>query len=370
MIVGVVKEIKNNEYRVGLTPGSVSSFVQAGHQVLVESGAGVGAGFSDAEYAEAGGVVEATAKDVWTKSDMIVKVKEPGESEFQYFRKDLILFCYLQLAADRALAEALLSAGVKAIAYETIVGKNNSLPCLMPMSLIAGRMSIQEGAKYLEKTYGGRGVLLAGVPGVERGHIVILGGGGVGTSACKVAIGMGARVTVLDVNIDRLNYLDDIFSHQITTLYSSRDNILRSLADADLVIGAVLLRGRRTPTLIRKEDLSIMRPGSVIVDVAVDQGGCAETSHPTTHDDPIFIENGVVHYCVASMPGAVARTSAQALGNATLPYGLEIANKGVEEACKADAGLMQGLNCYCGKCTLQGAADAMDIPYVDPTTIL
>lgn len=370
MIIGVPKEIKNNEARVGLTPGAVSAFVHAGHQVLVEQGAGLGSGFPDEEYAEAGASLEAQAKAVWDKADMIVKVKEPIEPEYQYFRRDLILYTYLHLAADAPLTEALLTAGVKAIAYETIVGRQGGLPCLAPMSEIAGRMSVQEGAKYLEKPFGGRGVLLAGVPGVERGNVVILGGGNVGTNACKIAVGMGANVTVLDVSGPRLAYLDDIFPRQITTLYSTRDNIRKSIAQADLVVGAVLLPGRSTPKLVKREDLSLMKPGSVIVDVAVDQGGCVETSHPTTHDDPVFTVDGVVHYCVANMPGAVSRTSTQALVNATLPYGLQLADKGVEEACKADKGLMAGVNCYAGKCTFPGVAEALGLEYVAPETLM
>lgn len=370
MVIGLPKEIKNNEFRVGLTPGLVSAYVQAGHTVLVEKGAGLGAGFSDQEYVDAGAGIEAEAASVWAKADMIVKVKEPIECEYPYFRKDLILYTYLHLAADEPLTRALLNAGVKAVAYETIVGREGGLPCLAPMSEIAGRMSVQEGAKYLEKTYGGRGVLLAGVPGVEKGNVVILGGGNVGTNACKIAVGMGANVTVLDVNLRRLAYLDDIFDKRITTLYSTRDNVRKAVAQADLVVGSVLIPGRAAPKLLRKEDLSIMKPGAVVVDVAVDQGGCVETTHATTHDDPVFVVDGVVHYCVANMPGAVARTSTLALCNATLSYGLELANKGVEAACKADKGLMAGLNCYGGKCTFPGVAEALGLEYTDPETLL
>ena len=367
MIIGLPKEIKNNEFRVGLTPGAVSAFVQAGHQVLVERAAGTGSGFSDREYQEAGAHIRDSAGDVWSESDLIVKVKEPVESEYRYFRRDQILYTYLHLAADGPLTRALLDSGVKAIAYETIVGRNGGLPCLAPMSEIAGRMAVQEGAKYLEKTYGGRGILLSGVPGVERGNVVILGGGNVGTNACKIATGMGANVTVLDVNGQRLAYLDDIFPRQITTLYATRDNIRRALAQADLVIGAVLLPGRATPKLVLREDLALMRPGAVVVDVAVDQGGCIATSHPTTHDAPTFVVDGILHYCVANMPGAVARTSTMALVNATLPYGLELAAQGVEGACRADRGLLAGLNCYGGHCTCSGVAAALNLEYVDPT---
>lgn len=370
MIIGLPKEIKNNEFRVGLTPGAVSAYVQAGHTVLVEQGAGLGSGFADQEYLDAGAQLLEQAAEVWAKADMIVKVKEPIECEYAYFRKDLILFTYLHLAADAPLTHALMESGVKAVAYETIVGPQGGLPCLAPMSEIAGRMSVQEGAKYLEKTFGGRGVLLAGVPGVERGNVVILGGGNVGTNACKVAVGMGANVTVLDVNIRRLAYLDDVFPRQITTLYATRDNIVKAISQADLVVGAVLIPGRSAPKLVRKEDLSRMKPGAVIVDVAVDQGGCVETTHATTHDNPTFILDGVVHYCVANMPGAVARTSTLALVNSTLPYGLMLADKGVEGACAADKGLMAGLNCYDGKCTFAGVADALGLTFTAPETLI
>ena len=370
MKIGLPREIKNNEFRVGLTPGAVSVYVQAGHEVLVETGAGVGAGFADAEYESAGARIIADASAVWAGADMIVKVKEPIECEYKYFREGLILYTYLHLAADEPLTRALMDGGVKAVAYETIVGRGGGLPCLAPMSEIAGRMAVQEGAKYLEKTYGGRGVLLAGVPGVEKGNVVILGGGNVGTNAAKIAVGMGANVTILDVNGRRLAYLDDIFPRQITTLYATRDNIQKAIAQADLVVGAVLLPGRSTPKLVRREDLKLMKPGAVIVDVAVDQGGCVETTRATTHDDPVFIIDGIVHYCVANMPGAVARTSTQALVNATLPYGLELAAKGIEAACKADEGLLAGLNCYGGKCTFPGVAEALGLEYTDPASLI
>lgn len=366
MIIGVVKEIKNNEFRVGLTPGAVSAYVQAGHRVLVEQGAGVGSGFADSEYLASGAKLVERAGAVWEAAEMIVKVKEPVPSEYPCFRAGQILFTYLHLAAEPELTRALLESGEKAVAYETIVDREGGLPCLAPMSEIAGRMSVQEGAKYLEKTFGGRGVLLSGVPGVERGNVVILGGGTVGTNACKIAVGMGANVTVLDVSARRMAYLDDIFPRQITTLYSTRENVRRTIAQADLVVGAVLLPGRATPKLIKREDLALMKPGAVIADVAVDQGGCVETSHPTTHDNPVFQVDGIVHYCVANMPGAVSRTSTLALVNATLPYGLELAAKGVEAACKADPGLMLGLNCYEGKCTFPGVAEALGLEYADP----
>ena len=369
MKIGLPKEIKNNEFRVGLTPNAVSEYVQNGHTVLVEQGAGIGAGFTDEEYVAAGATIVADAAEAWA-AEMVVKVKEPIECEYKYFRKGLVLYTYLHLAADAPLTKALMDAEVTAIAYETIVGRNGGLPCLAPMSEIAGRMAAQEGAKYLEKTYGGRGVLLGGVPGVKRGNVLILGGGTVGTNAAKIAIGMGANVTIVDVSTRRLAYLDDIFPRQVTTLFSTRANIQAALKDADLVIGAVLLPGRSTPKLVRKEDLKLMKPGSVIVDVAVDQGGCMETTHATTHADPIFEVDGVVHYCVANMPGAVARTSTRALVNATLPLGLKIAGMGAEAACKSDKGLMEGMNCYAGKCTYPGVAEALNLEYVDPNTLM
>ena len=370
MIIGLVKEIKNNEFRVGLTPNNVKAYTDAGNQVLVEATAGIGSGFDDAEYIAAGAAILPDAASVWAKSEMIVKVKEPIECEYHFLKKDQILYTYLHLAADRPLTEALLKAGTKSVAYETIVGKKGGLPCLIPMSEIAGRMSIQEGAKYLEKTFGGRGMLLSGVPGVEKANIVILGGGGVGTNACKIAVGMGANVTILDVSAERLAYLDDIFGSRIQTLYSTRANILSVLPTADLVIGAVLLPGRKAPKLVLREDLKLMKKGAVIADVAVDQGGCIETTHATTHQDPVFVVDGIVHYCVANMPGAVARTSTIALTNTTLNYGLTIAKQGLETAVYADAGLAQGVNTYAGNCTFPGVAEALGLKYVDVKTLL
>lgn len=370
MIIGLVKEIKNNEFRVGLTPGAVESYVQAGHTVLVEKGAGLGSGFADEEYEEAGARLLDEAKEVWNQCEMMVKVKEPIACEYPYFHEGLILFTYLHLAADEPLTKALMEAKVTAIAYETIIGKHGGLPCLMPMSEIAGRMSVQEGAKYLEKTFGGRGVLLAGVPGVERGNVVILGGGTVGTNACKIAVGMGANVTILDIDLSRLAYLDDLFLNRITTLHSNEANIKKAIARADVVIGAVLLPGKAAPKLVKKEYLKLMKPGAVLVDVAIDQGGCIETSHPTTHDDPVFAVDGIVHYCVANIPGAVSHTSTGALVTATMPFGLKLAQMGAEEACRSDKGLMAGLNCYKGKCTFQGVAEALNLPYTPPETLL
>ena len=365
MNIGLVKEIKNNEFRVGLTPANVKAYADAGHQVLVEKSAGEGSGFEDQEYINAGASILPDAASVWEAADMIVKVKEPIEPEYKYLRKDQILYTYLHLAADRPLTDALLKAGTKAVAYETIVGKSGNLPCLIPMSEIAGRMSVQEGAKYLEKTYGGRGMLLSGVPGVEKANVVIIGGGGVGPNACKIAVGMGANVTILDVNVERLTYLDDIFGSRIQTLYSTRANILSAISQADLVIGAVLLPGRKAPKLVLRDDLKLMKKGSVIVDVAVDQGGCIETTHATTHQDPVFEVDGIVHYCVANMPGAVSRTSTIALTHINLHYGLAIAGKGLENAVTEDAGLALGVNCYDGKYTFPGVAEAFGLEYTD-----
>ena len=370
MIIGLPKEIKSFEFRVGLVPSNVSDYVAAGHTVLVEAGAGLGSGFADQEYIDAGAEILENAADVWAKADMIIKVKEPLECEYKYFREGLIIYTYLHLADNKPLTDAMLKAKVKGVAYETIIGRTGNLPCLAPMSHIAGRLSIQEGAKYLEKTFGGRGVLLAGVPGVACGNVVVLGGGNVGANACKMAVGMGANVTVLDLNLARLEYLDDIFQKQVTTLYASRGNVLEAIKTADLVVGAVLVPGAVAPKLIRKEDLKLMKKGAVIVDVAIDQGGNAETSHATTHDNPIYEVDGIIHYCVANMPGAVSRTSTQALANATLPYGLKLASKGVEAACKEDKGLMAGLNCYDGKITFAGVAEAFDMEYVAPETLI
>lgn len=363
MKVGTVKEIKNHEYRVGLTPAGAHAFVQAGHEVLVETGAGVGSGFEDAEYAEAGARIVPTAKEVWDSVGLMVKVKEPIESEYGFFREGLVLYTYLHLASDKKLTQALLDAKVKAVAFETITDKNGGLPCLTPMSIIAGRLSVIEGAKYCEKSLGGQGILLPGVPGVEKSEIVILGGGIVGTNAAKIASGLGAHVTVIDISAERLAYLDDLFDMKVTTLFSTPTNIHNALKNADVVIGAVLIPGSAAPKLIKREYLKDMKPGAVIVDVAIDQGGSAESSRPTTHAEPTYIEEGVVHYCVTNMPGAVARTSTISLANATLPYGLEIADHGLEAALAKDAGLLNGLNCYDGKVTFKGVVDALDLPF-------
>lgn len=369
MVIGVVREIKDNEFRVGLTPGAASEYIKAGHIVLVEKGAGEGSSFPDGEYQAVGCSVVDTAAQAWA-ADMVVKVKEPLKSEFHYFRKDMIIYTYLHLAVDEALTRALMSAEVKAVAYETITDHRGGLPCLAPMSEIAGRMSIQEGAKYLERPFGGRGVLLGGVTGVKHGSVVILGAGTVGLNAAKMAMGLNANVTITDINLDRLAYIDDLYGDRITTLYSTDANIREALKDADLVIGSVLLPGKATPKLIREEHLKLMKPGAVIVDVAIDQGGCCATSHPTTHTDPVFIKEGIVHYCVANIPGAVSNTSTHALVNRTLPYGLKLAGMGLEAACKADPGLMQGVNIYKGKCTFPGVAEALNLEYVEPSTLM
>jgi alanine dehydrogenase len=365
MIIGLAKEIKNHEYRVGLTPNCVKEYVQAGHKVLVEQSAGVGSGFSDEEYIDAGGEIKATAAEVWGGSEMIVKVKEPIESEYGYLRDGLILYTYLHLAANKPLTDALISSKTTGIAYETITDVNGGLPCLTPMSEIAGRMSVAEGAKYIEKTYGGSGILLGGVPGVEKGKVTIIGGGTVGTEACKIAVGLGADVTILDISARRLVYLDDLFGGRIQTLYSTPSNIRQSIAKADVVVGAVLIPGKKAPKLLSKDDLALMKKGSVLVDVAVDQGGCFETTHATTHQEPTFIIDDIVHYCVANMPGAVARTSTLALTNTTLNLGLQIANKGAGAAIKVNEHLRKGVNTYKGVCTFEGVAEAIGIPYSD-----
>ena len=351
MKVGCVKEIKNNEFRVGMTPDNVKSYVNAGHDVYIEKGAGEGSGFLDAEYEAAGAKMIDTAKEVWDTVEMMIKVKEPLPEEYPLFHEGLILYTYLHLAADKPQTDALLGAKVKGVAYETLIERNGSIPLLAPMSQIAGRLSIQEGAKYLEKRFGGEGVLLAGVPGTPKANIVILGGGSVGTNACKIAVGMGANVTIMDINLQRLAYLDDIFGARIQTLVSNDANIEKAVKEADLVIGCVLIPGKSAPKIFKKKYLKEMKPGAVFVDVAVDQGGCGETTKVTYHDDPIFIEDGVVHYCVGNMPGAVPRTSTIALTNATLSYGLQIAGKGLEQACKDNEVIYSAINTYDGKLT-------------------
>lgn len=365
MRIGCVKEIKKQEYRVGMTPDNARSYVDAGHEVYVEAGLGLGSGFTDGEYEEAGAKLIKTAKEVWDISEMLVKVKEPLPEEYPLFHEGLILYTYLHLAANKALTEALMESGVKGAAYETLMEKDRSLPLLAPMSQIAGRLSIQEGAKYLEKMYGGEGVLLGGVPGTPKADVVIIGGGSVGTNACKIAVGMGANVTILDVNVQRLAYLDDIFGARIQTLMSTDVNIEKALKNADLVVGCVLIPGKAAPKVIRKKYLAGMKPGAVIVDVAVDQGGCCETTRVTYHDDPIFTVDNIVHYCVGNMPGAVPRTSTIALTNATLGYGLQIAADGLEEACRKNEVLYSVVNTYAGKVTYQNVALSLGLDYMD-----
>ncbi len=368
MLVGAPKEVKNNEYRVGLLPGAVKALTRRGHRVLVQSGAGAGSALTDDEYRAAGAEIVAGAEDVWS-AEMVVKVKEPVASEYQYLRSDLILFTYLHLAADRSLTDKLLECGTTGIAYETVQTADGKLPLLMPMSEVAGRMATQVGASYLEKHRGGRGVLMGGVPGVQPAEVVVLGGGTVGANAAKVAIGMGAQVIVLDINHDRLQYLDDVFHGHLQTRTSNEYNIEHAVFHADLIIGAVLIPGGRAPWLITRDMLPQMRPGAVIVDVAVDQGGCVETTHPTTHSDPTFVVDGVIHYCVANMPGAVPRTSTFALNNQTLPYTLRLANEGLD-ALRTSQAMQHGLNTFRGRLTHAAVAEAFDLPFTDPQQAL
>ena len=364
MIVGLPKEIKDNEYRVGLTPAGVRALTDAGHQVIVEKSAGEGSGFEDALYQKAGAQIIDSANDVWARAEMIVKVKEPIESEYPRMREGQLLFTYLHLAPDRKLTQELLKRKVTGIAYETITDRRGGLPLLTPMSEVAGRMAIQVGAHYLEKMAGGRGILLGGVPGVPAARVVILGGGVVGTNAAKIAVGMGSHVTIIDNNLDRLRELDDIFLSKISTLASSAYMIHDAISSADLIVGAVLVPGASAPMLVTKNMLKDVPNGAVIVDVAVDQGGCIETTHPTTHSNPTYYVEGVLHYCVANMPGAVPRTSTFALTNATLPYALKLANKGFFEAIRSDAGLKAGVNTFAGHCTYEAVAASQGLPYI------
>ncbi len=347
MRIGLPKEIKDQEFRVGLTPASVQVLCQKGHQVVVEENAGHGAGFSNADYAAAGATLVSAPTMAWSQ-DMVVKVKEPQPSEYTHFREDLLLFTYLHLAAEPQLTEALMASGVSAIAYETVMTADGKLPLLTPMSIIAGRLAVQFGARYLEKQQGGRGVLLGGVPGVQPGRVVILGGGIVGTEAARIAIGMGAQVQILDINIDRLSYLETLFGSRVELLYSTSAQIERVVPNADLLIGAVLMPGRKAPTLVNKTLVAKMHPGSVIIDVAVDQGGCIETLRPTSHTQPTYVESGVVHFGVPNMPGAAPWTATQALNNSTLPYVLKLADYG-QDALVKDTALAHGLNVAHGK---------------------
>jgi len=363
MRVGVPKEIKNHEYRVGLTPGSVTELVHAGHEVIVETKAGMGIDFEDQDYIDAGARIVPDAKTVFAESDMIVKVKEPQPQEVAMLEPRHVLFTYLHLAADKPQAEGLMKSGATCIAYETVTAARGGLPLLKPMSEVAGRMSVQVGAHYLEKEQGGRGVLLGGVPGVAPAKVAILGGGVSGVNAAQMAVGMRADVTIYDINNDRLAELDMFFSSQIKTQYASKQAIAQAVRNAHLVIGAVLVPGAAAPKLVTREMVKTMKRGSVLVDIAIDQGGCFETSHATTHEDPVFEVDGVIHYCVANMPGAVARTSAFALNNATLPFALKLAKLGAEAAMKADPHLANGLNVYKGKITHKAVAEALDLPF-------
>lgn len=368
MKIGVPTEIKANENRVAIVPGGVQALVADGHTVMVQKGAGLGSGISDAEFKEAGAKIVPDVDDLWKKSEMIVKVKEPLAAEYPRCRADLTIFTYFHFAAAKELTDAMLKAGSACFTYETLeVGK--TLPLLTPMSEVAGRMAIQVGAACLEKAKGGRGVLLGGVPGVEPGNVLILGGGVVGTNAAKMAAGMGAHVTIMDISLDRLRYLDDVMPANVTTVYSTPVNIKTRIKYADLVVGAVLVEGARAPLLVPKSYLKEMKEGSVIVDVAVDQGGCVETIKPTTHADPIYVVDGVVHYGVANMPGAVARTSTYALTNATLPWVRRLAKLGARAAVQEDAQLRGALNAWKGKVTHKGVAEAFNLPFIQPTAV-
>jgi alanine dehydrogenase len=370
MIIGVPKEIKTNEYRISMVPAGSEALVAAGHTVLIERGAGVGSGFTDELYEATGAELMDSADEVWERAEMILKVKEPIEVEWPRMREGQVIFTYFHFAASEALTRAVMDSGCIANAYETVQLPTGELPLLTPMSEVAGRMAIQQGAKYLEKLHGGRGVLLGGVPGVEPGTVVILGGGIVGSNAARMAAGLGAQVVILDVSLNRLRYLSEVMPANVQVIYSNRHNILSWAERADLLVGAVLLPGARAPNLLRREDLKRMKDGAVIVDVAVDQGGCVETIKPTTHQDPIYVIDGVIHYGVANMPGGVARTSTLALSNATFPYAVKLANKGWEQACREDRTLALGLNVVGGKVTYPGVAEAFDLDYTPLEDVL
>lgn len=370
MIIGVPKEIKNQEYRVGLTPAGVKELTQRGHQVMVQKDAGSAIGFFDLNYQAAGAEIVPEADTIFSKADMMVKVKEPQPEEYRRLRSGQLLFTYLHLAPDPDQTEGLIQSGCTAIAYETVTDEHGGLPLLAPMSEVAGRLSVQAGARCLEKSMGGRGVLLGGVPGVEPGHVTIIGGGVVGENAARMALGLGAEVTLLDRSVARLRELDHRYQGRLKTLYSTTESVLQCIRRSDLVIGAVLVPGAAAPKLISREMLKQMIPGSVLVDVAIDQGGCFETSRATTHDSPVYIEEGIVHYCVANMPGAVARTSTLALTNATMPFVLALAEKGWQHALKDDKHLMNGLNIHAGQVTNQAVAESLSYAYTNPTKIV
>ena len=370
MQIGVPKEIKTNENRVALVPAGAEALIAAGHRVLVETGAGEGSGFTDEDYTSIGAEIGPNADAVWGAAEMIMKVKEPIEPEWRRIRRGQTLFTYFHFAADERLTRAHIDSGATCIAYETVELATRELPLLTPMSEVAGRMAVQEGAKYLEKLYGGRGVLLGGVPGVPPAKVVILGGGIVGINAAKMAAGLGAHVVLLDINLDRLRYLSDVMPANVQLVYSNHQNVREQIATADLVVGAVLIPGAKAPKLIRREDLSLMRPGAVIVDVAVDQGGCIETIKPTTHENPTYTVDGIIHYAVANMPGGVPRTSTLALTNATLPYTLQLANKGWRRALQDNAALLKGLNVADGRVTYAAVAEAFGLEFTEPAELL
>ena len=363
MLIGVLKEIKTKENRVAMTPAGAEQLVIAGHEVILETEAGEGSVFSNEAYEQVGAKIAGSAAEVYEKAEMIMKVKEPLPVEYPLIRKGQIVFTYFHFAASLELTQAMIDSGCIAVAYETVECQNRSLPLLTPMSEVAGRMAIQEGAKYLEKTFGGNGILLSGVPGVEPGTVVVIGGGVVGTNAAKMACGLGAKVYLLDTNLERLRYLNDVMPANCIPLMSNPATIRRLLKEADLVVGAVLIPGAVAPKLVTRDMLGIMKKGSVIVDVAIDQGGCVETAKPTTHDDPIYEVDGVIHYCVANMPGAVSFTSTNALTNATLPYAIQLANKGYKQAALDNPEIARGINVLNGKVTYKGVADAFDLPY-------
>jgi alanine dehydrogenase len=370
MMIGVPKEIKNNEFRVGLVPNSVHELINHGHKVMVQKNAGMGAGFTDASYVEAGAMIAATAEEIFAKADMIIKVKEPQPNECKMLREGQVLFTYLHLAPDPVQTDLLLESGCIAIAYETVTDNFGGLPLLSPMSEVAGRISVQAGAHSLEKAAGGRGVLLGGVPGVAPADVVVIGGGVVGTNAIRMAMGLEAHVTVIDKSLQRLKELDLVFGAKLNTIYATHKAIEKYVLSADLVIGAVLIPGGAAPKLVTKSMLREMKEGAVMVDVAIDQGGCFETSHPTTHQDPTYVVDGIVHYCVANMPGAVPRTSTFALNNATLPFILALADKGYKNALLADGHLLNGLNVHTGKLTCEAVAVALNKQYTPPHEVL
>ncbi len=370
MLIGIPREIKNHEYRIGLTPAGARELVSNGHQVLVENSGGDGIGLGNADYEKAGAKIIATVQEIFERAEMIVKVKEPQPEECRMLRPGQTLFTYLHLAADPPQTELLMQSGATCIAYETVTDRNGGLPLLAPMSEVAGRMSVQEGAHCLEKAEGGSGVLLGGVPGVEAAKVLVIGGGVVGLNAARIAMGMGAKVTIVDRSLARLTQIDELYGDRLSTLYSTFDTIEKQLASADLVIGAVLIPGAASPKLVTRKMLGVMKPGSVLVDVAIDQGGCFETSHVTTHQDPTYVVDGITHYCVANIPGGVARTSTFALTNATLPYIIELANKGTITALEQNAHLLNGLNVHKGMVTQEAVAQALGYQFIEPQKAL